>query len=560
MSTSTMRLCGLALGLFTAATAQAGTVVAQPGFGEPLNGLTPTELARFFTGKAAYTQQFTAPTGLGPVFNETACGDCHTTGPGGPGTQMVFRAGRTDKGGFDPLEEFGGSLFQLQSISPECAETPPGQANTFTDRVTNGVMGYGLVEAIPDADLQFYEDFPPSANVSGDANLVPAVEDPDTHVGRFGWKAQVATIMTFSADAALQELGITTPFFPQDNDPNGINPPELAECDTVPDPEQGMTFLQELTDFQRFLAPFPQTPRSGMAGEAIFNAIGCADCHVPSFTTADNPNLEDAIRNKVVKPYSDFLLHNMGLNGDGFPINGAEYDEMKTAPLSGVRVRDPMWHDGRFLGNTFPIRVGLAIAAHDDGFGLSEGAASAQAYAALSAAEQNAVIAFLDSLGRREFDRSGDNQVSIIDFAFPASPTSFVSCYGNGPYTPDDPCAIHDVDQDGDVDLDDFDTFLTVYSGALSDCNLNGVLDLIDILNNQKLDADEDGVLDECQPTCPGDTNGDGQVAINDFLQVLSDWGPCPGLPAPCAGDLTGDDVVDILDFLEVLDLWGQCP
>jgi hypothetical protein len=297
-----------------------------------------------------------------------------------------------------------------------------------------------------------------------------------------------------------------------------------------------------------------------MAGEAIFNAIGCADCHVASFTTPDDPNLEDAIRNKVVKPYSDFLLHNMGLNGDGFPINGAEYDEIKTAPLSGVRIRDPMWHDGRFLGNTFPIRVGLAIAAHDDAFGLSEGAASAQAYAALSPADQNAVIAFLDSLGRREFDRSGDSQVNIIDFAFPASPTSFVSCYGNGPYTPDDPCAIHDVDQDGDVDLDDFDIFLTVYSGALSDCNLNGVLDLLDILNNQKLDADENGVLDECQPTCPGDTNGDGQVAINDFLQVLSDWGPCPGLPAPCPGDLSGDDVVDTVDFLLVLELWGPCP
>jgi hypothetical protein len=415
------------------------------------------------------------------------------------------------------------------------------------------------VEAIPDADIQSNADNPPPG-ISGVANLVPAVEDPYTHVGRFGWKAQVATILTFSADASLQELGITTPFFPQDNDPNGINPPELNDCDAVADPEQDMAFLNALRDFQRFLAPFPQTPRSGMSGEAIFNAVGCADCHVASFTTPDDPGLEDAIRNKVVKPYSDFLLHNMGLNGDGFPINGSAYDKIKTAPLAGVRIRDPMWHDGRFLGDTFAVRVGNAIAAHDDGLSLSEGAAAAQAYAALTQADKDALIAFLESLGRREFDRSGDSLVTVIDFAFPASPTSFKNCYGGGPYTPDAACAIHDVDQDADVDLDDFYVMLTVYDGLLSDCNLNGTLDLIDILNEPLLDADDDGVLDDCEPTCPGDTDGDGQVAVTDFLQVLADWGTCPGLPAPCPGDLNGDGLVDVLDFLLVLQLWGACP
>ncbi len=555
--------CGLGAAGVLTGTARSGPIAAQPAMGEPLAGLTAGELERFFTGKVSFMRDFTEEEGLGPIFNQTSCGDCHLNPTGGTGTQKVLRAGQVTTAGFDPLEEFGGTLFQLEAISEECREDPPPQANHFADRVTNGMMGYGLVQAILDADIEFFELNPPSANVSGVVNWVGAVEDPPKaplHAGRFGWKADVATMMDFSAGAALNEVGITTPFHPTDNDPNGIDPPELAACDSVADPEEDMDFLNELDDFQRFLAAPPQTPKSGMSGEAIFNATGCADCHIAQWTTPDDPGLETAIRNKTIRPYSDFLLHDMGLRGDGFPAGTAAANELKTPPLAGLRMRASQWHDGRFESGGFDNIVTLAIAEHDDGVSLSEGRFAAQAYAALVPAAQDAVLAFLASLGQREFDANGDNQVTLLDFANSGDPATFTSCYLGTP-TPDDACAIHDVDQNALVDqATDFATFLTVYTGQLSDCNQNDVLDLIEILDGTLIDADDNGVPDSCEPTCIADIDGTGDVGIVDFLDLLADWGPCPALPAPCENDFDRDGVVGILDFVFLLSKWGPCP
>ncbi len=540
-------LCA-ACGLAAAASTVRGGTVPQPRMGDPLPGLTSSELDRFLTGQVSFDRDFSVPEGLGPIFNQDGCGSCHNVPLGGPGTITVTRAGREDKSGFDPLEHLGGSLFQQEAISDDCREIVPREATIEIDRVTNGMMGYGLVEAIPDADILFYVANPPSPDVSGAAHMVEPFEDPgNPRVGRFGWKAQVATSLTFNADASLQELGITNPFLPDENDPNGINPPDLGDpdfCDTVPDPEVGMQFLQELADFQRFLAQPPQTPKSGMTGEALFVSIGCADCHVPQWTTADDPGLEDALRNKVIRPYSDFLLHDMGLFSDGIPQGAAEARELKTPPLWGLLHRDPVWHDGRFSGAT---RITDAIAAHDDDV-ISEGESSAEAYAALSAEQQGQVLAFLASLGRREFDHNGNNEIEIEDFI------AFAACFGGGPWTPDDPCAISDIDQDGDVDADDFALFLSVYTGPLEDCNANGVLDLQDILDGASDDLDGDGVPDECQ--CPADVNADGVVSMKDLLGLLSAWGPNPGHPA----DLDGNGSVGISDLIALLGAWGPCP
>ncbi|MCH8139944.1 MAG: hypothetical protein IH926_13550, partial [Proteobacteria bacterium] len=156
------------------------------------------------------------------------------------GTITVTRAGRLDQFGFDPLEELGGSLFQEDAIDEACAEVIPEEANVVAFRLTNGMLGYGLVEAILDANIQDFADNPPPG-ISGRTHLVKDLDDPDgpLRVGRFGWKAQQPTMLSFSADAALNEMGITNRFFLEDNDPNGVNPPDLADCDDVPDPEDG---------------------------------------------------------------------------------------------------------------------------------------------------------------------------------------------------------------------------------------------------------------------------------------------------------------------------------
>ena len=169
--------------------------------------------------------------------------------------------------------------------------------------------------------------------------MVPLLEDPGAPlvVGKFGWKAQVGTLLTFSGDATLNEMGITNSLVGSENAPNG-DQALLAQCDLVMDPEEplvdGVLFIDRITDFQRFLAPPPQTPKNGMAGEVIFNDIGCAVCHVPEFTSGVAP--EAALTNITFRPYGDSLLHNMGSLGDGISQGDALELEMKTPPLWGI--------------------------------------------------------------------------------------------------------------------------------------------------------------------------------------------------------------------------------
>jgi CxxC motif-containing protein (DUF1111 family) len=547
----------------SAAAASVGLLVPQPKMGEPLDDLTKEEFARFLIGRAAFDRNLAVSEGLGPIFNENSCSSCHNNPLGGPGSQTVTRFGLLDdKAGFDPLAHLGGSLRQAQAISPECAEVVPPEANVVINRVTNGAMGYGLIEAIPDAALLANATNPPGS-VSGIAHMVGAFEDPPMsplRVGRFGWKAQVATILTFSADASLNEMGLTNRFVGQENDPNGDNPPSLGDpdfCDTVADPEDSVAlgdgdtreFIDVVTDFQRFLAGPPQTPKSGMTGETIFNTIGCANCHVASFTTPNNPQLELALRNKTIRPYSDFLLHDMGALADNIVQGAGTEREMKTPPLWGLLRHDPLLHDGRVAGGTLADRIkGPSGVVFWHNQFLSEAQASAQAFNALSEADKDKVVAFLGSLGRAEFDADGDNDRDLDDFI------NFMDCVGGG-VTPDDPCAVHDIDQDGGVDADDFSYFLQEYEGVRRDCNCNTVLDLQDIFGGTSLDADSNGIPDECGSPCPADSDCSGVVDVTDLLAILAAWGQPNSFL-----DLNGSGFVEVGDLLALLAAWGNCP
>jgi CxxC motif-containing protein (DUF1111 family) len=540
----------------------AGPLTPQPAAGAPLDDLTPGQLERFDIGKVAFERTFLDTEGLGPVFNKASCANCHNNPIGGSGSQTVNRFGLAGKGGFDDLSQFGGSLLQVSSINPECQEDFPDEANVFALRLTPSILGGGLVEAIPDGDILANEL--PGPGISGRARLVNPLEDPgSTIVGRFGWKGDVATLLTFSADAGLNEMGITNRLVMNENDPNGINPPDLLTCDLVPDPEDGPEggipgaphWIDRTRDFQRFLAAPPQTPKSGMTGEVIFNNIGCAECHTPSYTTSNDGGLEDAIRDKTIRPYTDFLIHDMGLASDFIASGDAGEREMRTPSLWGLRLRDPLWHDGRFAAGTFASRVTDAILEHDAI--VSEGQASGQAFAALPQMDKDALIAFLDSLGRREFDVDGDNHVDLPDFL------DFVACLGSG-YTPDDACAVHDIDQDGDVDLDDFASFELVYEGAIEDCNANLKSDIRDIVDGTSTDTNGNGTPDECD--CPTDCSppgGNGQVNIDDLLAVINAFGAvgpndCDVEPVNPDGTV-GNGAVNIDDVLAVINAFGPC-
>ncbi len=536
-----------------ASTALAGGVTLQPKAGDPLLGLTKVQLSRFVAGRVSYITPFTIETGLGPIFNKSNCQSCHSNPVGGWGSISVTRFGIEDKGEFSPLEELGGSLLQALAISDPCREFVPPEATVTATRMTNSSMAFGLIEAIPDADIAAHDD-PLDANkdgISGHVHWVLPLEESPTsplRAGRFGWKAQVATVLSFSGDATKNEMGITNALVGNESAPNG-NMALLAACDTVADPEDsadgsGFTFIERVTHFQRYLAQPPQTPKSGMSGEATFNAIGCNQCHIAQWTTSRSKSLEPAIRGKAIRPYSDFLVHDMGTLGDGVQDGASSEQEMRTPTLWNLRTRDPMLHHGAASGGIFEDRVTIAINAHGP---FGEAAASAAGFAALSPSARTGLLAFLDSLGRDEYDFNGDKHITLEDFDV------LLACKASSSVSPDDNCAIGDINQDGVVNTSDLDGFLLAYARegfeANLDCDEDGTVDLAEIFAGAA-DSNHNAIPDSCE--CVGDIDSDGSVGGSDLAALLGYWGTT-------GGDLDNDGTTAASDLATLLGNWGPC-
>ena len=502
-STGLGRNLGLAsgwnLGLASTAHAapQAGDELRmQPRAGDPLADLTAEELENFERGREAYQKSFTEAEGLGPIFNLASCAACHGSPLGGAGVTTVNLFGLLDSetGSFDPLADLGGPVRQANAVDPDCIEDIPSVANVDTRRVTLGAMGYGLLEAIPEASIVAGED---PSDVDGDGvrgfvNWVESLESPGTPmVGRFGWKGQLPTILSFSADAAHNELGLTSVLRPFDNASNA--PAGSGGCDSVADPELpdlvGSGFLADVTSFQRLMAAPPQAPRGGMVGETIFEEIGCAVCHTPSFTTSASPDLEEAIRGKVIRPYSDFLVHSMPAIPDGIPAGLAGPDDIRTPPLWGLRFRRKLMHDGSVLAVDFDSGVQEAILQHGP---VGEAASSAAAFAALSQQDKDALVRFLRSLGRQDFDVDDDGDLDLNDFLI------VQSCQGQQ-VLPDEPCGVADLDLDGFISSDEVQVLADHLGMNLQDCNNDGIADIEQIASGSSFDLDGNGVPDECQ-------------------------------------------------------------
>jgi len=372
--------------LFLPATRALTSPPPPPQFGDILPG---GDQALFDEGKDAFEEVEEVADGLGPLFNARGCAECHSfPTTGGASAVNEVRFGRSSHGVFNDLASQGGSLLQLFAIKPECQELLPANANEVGHRNSTPLFGAGLIEAIPDAQIEAYANVL-QANHPGQAgqkHYVPSVsEGGQVHVGRFGWKAQQAKLLDFSADAYLNEMGITSDLFPPENAPNG-NQALLAECDTVADPEDtgapGERDIDKFANFMRFLAPPPTGPQTFQVhvGEGIFHVLGCARCHHPSFTAvSDHP----AINAQIVAAYSDFLLHDIG-TGDGI---GPFVNKFRTSPLWGLRVSAPYLHDGS------AATPRQAILDHDGQAKLAR-----KGFELLPNAAQEALLAFLNSL------------------------------------------------------------------------------------------------------------------------------------------------------------------
>jgi len=331
--------------------------------------------------------------GLGPIFNDVSCVACHFQGgAGGASRTVVTRFARLLNGAFDPMTEFGGPLLQRRAIAPKYLETVPKEATIIARRITTPLFGAGLIEAIPDATLIANAAATKPDGIKGKAALVKDPVTGNMQVGRFGWKAQLASLDGFAADAYLNEMGVTSRYFPEENAPNG-NKALLVLADKVLDPEDALdtgavkSDLNLAADYMRLLAPVGPTPPTPatIAGQAVFTQVGCATCHTPSLTTGPSPVA--ALSQKKVDLYSDLLLHDMGKLGDGMVQGAAAEREMRTAPLWGLRLRDAFLHDGR------ASTTDMAIRAHD-----GEAKIVRDRYAALPAAKRQALLSFLNSL------------------------------------------------------------------------------------------------------------------------------------------------------------------
>jgi CxxC motif-containing protein (DUF1111 family) len=365
-----------------------------PRFGDPLPGLTPDLLARFQTGKAVFDREFDVPGGLGPVFNDTSCTHCHNQGGDGGGSDTLeTRYGRVTNGVFDSLTQFDGQLLHSKGIGEFngvdfVGEVVPPEANVVSMRRTTPLFGLGLVDAVPDETLmelaELQQLFTPET--AGRVNMQIDVFSGQPRVGRFGWKCQIGTVLTFSGNAFLNEMGITTPFFPNENPPGG-NKALLAANPARSNPNDSTATVMQLNDHTTFLAPPPQKPltRKSALGSLLFARIGCADCHTPALQTGPNPIA--ALDRVIFFPFSDFLVHDMGDLGDGIVQNGASGREMRTAPLWGARVRTSYLHDGRAR------TLQEAILAHD-----GQGQAARDRFAALDDHEQDQILDFINSL------------------------------------------------------------------------------------------------------------------------------------------------------------------
>jgi CxxC motif-containing protein (DUF1111 family) len=389
------KTCATAIALgFVALLAWRATADSPLFFGDPLRGLATALLDRFDAGKDEFEQEETPADGLGPVFNGTSCAGCHLNpAVGGDSDTVETRFGKITDGHFDPLAQFGGSLIQSQGIgvSGSCnyaGETVPAEATIIAGRKTTSLFGLGFVDAVPDKVFlllaQLQKNISPAT--AGKVNLVQDATTGRIAVGKFGWKSQVPSLKHFSGDAYLNEMGITSPFFPNENCPQG-ECTQPAECDALADPEDDGSNIEAFTDFMTLLAAPPRGPinRQVIAGELVFLRIGCGGCHLPTFFTGPSP--VRALNKVAFHPYSDFLIHDMGSLGDGIEQGKAKGREMRTAPLWGLRVRNTFLHDGS------QSTLEGAILAHD-----GQGQRSKNRFSALGAQDTENLIAFLKSL------------------------------------------------------------------------------------------------------------------------------------------------------------------
>jgi Tol biopolymer transport system component len=338
-----------------------------------------------------------APNNTAIAFSSNRSGTLNLWAIAPDGTNPSQLNGNNDGGGDQP------------AYSKDQGET----VRTF--RASPILVGLGFVECIADGTLVAIRDSQPFG-MRGTAIVVDVLEAPDqTRIGRFGWKNSIASLIHFSAGAYLNEMGITSVLLPTENTSLGRN---TTAFDTVADPEDtggDQGFGADVEAFARFMRSTKAPPRNvALAlndatdpGSALFDSLSCSVCHVRSITTAPVGSVinggtfvvPDALGNKIIHPFGDFLLHDIG-TGDGIVETNGEVTRnmMRTAPLWGLRTRDKFMHDGGSSSapsnsGTQSFTLNEVVLRHN-----GQAASSRTAYQALTSRQKEQLIRFLKSL------------------------------------------------------------------------------------------------------------------------------------------------------------------
>jgi CxxC motif-containing protein (DUF1111 family) len=388
------------------------TLATNPGSQSVSNGLPEPTGDTFATDQARFETVHDPNSGLGPLYNATSCVSCHQNPVTGAASQITeVRVGHNDDNGnfVNPTITIndgastvtGRSVVNDRAICAQAQEHVPLAENIRTLRAVNNTLGDGFVEAIDDNTLLAIAAGQPALGdglIQGEAVQVPILEAPgQTRVGRFGWKDQHGSLLSFVADAYVNEMGVT----------NRLKPSDFTSvCKTTMDPEDqpDANGLADIDHFAQFVRGTQAPPRDAIiaatagaqAGQAVFASVGCAICHVGSIATAPPGEainggqfeVAAALGNRVIHPYGDFLLHDIG-TGDGIvqtPPNDTA-QKMRTAPLWGLHVKSRYMHDLKSL------TLQDAIARHK-----GEARGVIRQFNALTATQQQQLIAFLTSL------------------------------------------------------------------------------------------------------------------------------------------------------------------
>lgn len=377
------------------------------------NGMLLSANETFSDDMKTFMEEDDIAGGLGPVYNARGCVDCHAN-PVVGGTSIVTerRVGHRDaQGNFvnptitlnDGATQIANrSLVNDRAICAQAQEHVPASETIRALRATTSALGDGFVEAVDDSTLigiAAAQAKLTGGRIAGQVVQVPVAEAPgQSRVGRFGWKDQQASLLSFAGDAYVNEQGITNRFFSTDS---------TSLCDNVPDIEDKTdpaTGLQDIDKFASFIRSTKVPPRDtaleftpdAQQGEQLFHSIGCDICHVSSMTTAPAGtainggkfSVPEALGSKTIHPYGDFLLHDVG-TGDGIVQNGPQNtaSKMRTTPLWGLRTR------GRFMHDLLSATPGDAILRHGGEASFVTGR-----YRFLTATQKKQLITFLNSL------------------------------------------------------------------------------------------------------------------------------------------------------------------